>query len=174
MKYFLIIALFISSISLFSQKITLDELTKYPLLNADGINDKLLKKNFDFESVKLGESGANTITHWVYKNSNGKTIAHFYYVITPDPQEPGFISYQFAVKKDYLALLDQIKLLGYKKIGSSLQSDAIIEYYNSDKNKNLLKVSVRKIDNINLYIINSYNNQSKEAQRIYTTEGIKN
>ena len=174
MKYFFIIILFVSSIPLLAQKITLDELIKYPLLNVDVVNDKLLKKNLDFESVKLGEGGMNTMTHWVYKNPNGQTIAHFYYVITPDPKELGFISYQFAIKKDYLALLDQIKLLGYKKMGSALQNDAIVEYYNSDENKSLLKVSIRKIDNINLYIINSYNNQSKEAVKILTTEIVKN
>jgi hypothetical protein len=159
------------SFSLKAQNLTVEELIRFPHMDADSISAKLVTKGWEASNIEFITDSNFVRRTWRVKNSYDDLKSYLIlYEYTSDPAE-NHIIYQFSSRQNFKTYKDDLKSVGYallvekkgKKHSRKHNKDMfkeIDEAFYSDKKTSIINISEVFFYGMNTFMIYSYKTNS--------------
>ncbi|MBP7808328.1 MAG: hypothetical protein KA163_03450 [Bacteroidia bacterium] len=175
--YFL--ALFILSISIKAQTLTLTELIASPRTQSSVFGDKLTAKKWEQHGYEVNKDSGFVRLTWMIKNNYNDLKSYFQYYQSDADSVENYTIYQFSDRDAFNSYKSDLKKLGYKlqkekkKKGKKKEKNKYKdkeELYLADKNSSLLSLKEVFLLGFNTFLVTSYNSKSRVAKNILEDE----
>lgn len=176
---FLILFSVFSAIGVKAQVLALDEVLSWPRINADLVNENLIKKGWEQHGYEINSDSGFVRRTWMIKNNYNDLKSYFQYYQSNADTVENYIIYQFSDRETFNSYKNDLKKAGYKlqkerkKKKSKKEKNKYKdkeELYLSDKRSSLVSVKEVFLLGFNTFLVTSYNSKSRVAKNILEEE----
>ena len=176
---FLILFSVFSVSSFKAQVLALDEVLSWPRVNADLVNEHLIKKGWEQHGYEINSDSGFVRRTWMIKNNYNDLKSYFQYYQSNADSIENYVIYQFSYRDAFNSFKGDLKKAGYKlqkekkKKKSKKEKNKYKdkeELYLSDKKSSLVSVKEVFLLGFNTFLITSYNSKSRVAKNILEEE----
>lgn len=177
--YFLILLAAVSATGLKSQILALEEVLAWPKINADMVNENLIKKGWEQHGYEINTDSGFVRRTWMIKNNYNDLKSYFQYYQSNADSIENYVIYQFSYRDAFNSYKSDLKKSGYKlqkerkKKKSKKEKNKYKdkeELFLSEKKNSLVSVKEVFLLGFNTFLVTSYNSKSRVAKNILEEE----
>ncbi len=160
--------------SLRSQTLTVNEVISWARVDAEVVNENLLKKGWEQFGYEINKDSGFVRRTWMIKNNYNDLKSYFQYYQSDADTIENYIIYQFSDRDAFNSYKTDLKKMGYKlqkekkkkkKKEKNKYKDKE-ELFLADKSSSLISLKEVFLLGFNTFLVSSYNSRSHVAKNI--------